>query len=53
MCGYGVMKWPDGKTYEGNFENDMKHGLGKLITPVGDVFQGEWVYDEFRNIDKN
>ncbi len=53
MNGYGVLRWPDGKVYEGQFENDLKHGQGKLTTPIGDVFQGEWVMDEFKNIDKN
>lgn len=53
MSGIGTLKWPDGKVYEGHFENDMKHGQGKLSTPMGDVFQGEWINDEFKNIDKN
>jgi hypothetical protein len=38
MNGYGVLKWPDGKVYEGLFENDLKHGAGKLTTPSGDTF---------------
>ena len=53
MNGLGVLKWADGKVYEGEFENDMRHGQGKLTTPTGDVFQGLWELDEFQNIDKN
>lgn len=38
MNGLGVLKWADGKVYEGEFENDMRHGQGKLTTPTGEVF---------------
>lgn len=32
MSGKGIMRWPDGKVYEGEFFNDMKNGFGKLTT---------------------
>ena len=25
------MSWPDGRSYEGEFVNDMKHGIGIYI----------------------
>ena len=28
MSGVGVMKWTNGDYYEGQFENDQKHGYG-------------------------
>lgn len=30
MNGEGIMKWPDGRKYEGNYLNDKKHGFGIL-----------------------
>ena len=28
MDGKGVFLWPDGRKYEGNYENDLKSGFG-------------------------
>ena len=28
MNGYGVLQWPDGKRYEGDYVDDKKHGYG-------------------------
>jgi len=28
MDGYGVFYWPDGRSYEGEYLNDKKHGKG-------------------------
>jgi hypothetical protein len=30
MSGYGVYNWPNGKRYEGEFQEDKKKGEGKL-----------------------
>lgn len=30
MDGNGIMKWPDGRKYEGGYSNDKKHGQGVL-----------------------
>ena len=51
MTGYGVMKWPDGKIYEGNFKNDLKNGFGKLTTVEGKVYEGNWLNGKFNNLD--
>jgi len=51
MSGFGVMKWPDGKIYEGEFMNDLKHGKGKLVTTEGKVYEGTWVAGKFGNLE--
>jgi hypothetical protein len=28
MHGKGVLEWPKGKKYEGDFNNDKRHGIG-------------------------
>jgi hypothetical protein len=28
MHGFGHLVWPNGRSYEGEFFNDMKHGKG-------------------------
>jgi hypothetical protein len=33
-----------GDRYEGNFENDMKHGTGKMFRSNGDVILGKYVH---------
>ena len=30
MNGKGCIKWPDGKSYEGEYFEDKKHGEGKV-----------------------
>ena len=42
MHGTGVMYWPNGRKYEGEFKDDMREGQGKLITEEGKVFNGAW-----------
>ena len=32
MDGNGIFEWPDGRTYEGEYENDKKHGMGLILT---------------------
>jgi hypothetical protein len=29
--------------YEGNYKDGLKHGVGKMKFPNGDVYEGEWV----------
>lgn len=31
-----------GAKYEGEYQNDVKHGRGKYTYPNGDVYNGEW-----------
>ena len=38
--GKGTSTWPDGSIYEGNFDRDKFHGLGKYTSPSGKIFHG-------------
>ncbi|XP_047457325.1 alsin-like isoform X2 [Mugil cephalus] len=45
--GRGTMKWPDGRTYSGNFKNGLEDGYGECIMPnkvlnKADIYQGQW-----------
>ncbi|KAM8857884.1 alsin-like isoform 3-T3 [Synchiropus picturatus] len=45
--GRGTMKWPDGRTYSGNFKNGLEDGLGECIIPnkllsKPDSYHGNW-----------
>ncbi|KAI3356099.1 hypothetical protein L3Q82_017364, partial [Scortum barcoo] len=45
--GRGTMKWPDGRTYSGNFKNGLEEGYGECIIPnkalnKPDSYQGQW-----------
>jgi hypothetical protein len=42
MSGYGTFTWPDGRRYEGEYQNDKKHGFGVYIWPNGRSYQGNW-----------
>jgi hypothetical protein len=42
MNGKGIYTWPDGRSYDGYFENDMKHGLGIYSWPDGKCYDGGW-----------
>lgn len=42
MIGKGKMAWPDGKIYQGDFENDMRHGFGCLEYKDGRKYIGQW-----------
>lgn len=28
--------------YEGNYKDGLKHGVGKMIFPNGNIYEGEW-----------
>ena len=44
MHGQGVLVWPDGKRYEGAFENDAPHGYGTLYGPSNEIlFSATWI----------
>lgn len=42
MHGHGIFHWADGRTYEGQYNNDEKHGEGKFTWPNGRVYDGSW-----------
>lgn len=41
--GYGVMTWPDGSSYRGEFYNDEITGKGKYIYADGKIYTGPMV----------
>ncbi len=47
MNGKGVMEWPGGRKYDGEFKDDMREGSGKLMTEDGKVFEGAWSKGKF------
>ena len=42
MHGEGLYKWPDGRSYQGNYENDEQHGYGIYTFPDGRCYKGMW-----------
>ncbi|XP_067844063.1 alsin isoform X3 [Heptranchias perlo] len=45
--GKGVLRWPDGRTYSGDFKNGLEDGYGEYIIPSkalkkNDHYQGHW-----------
>ena len=42
MEGKGIFKWPDGRTYNGDYLNDQKHGYGEFTWPDGRYYKGYW-----------
>ena len=42
MHGYGVLSWPDGTTFRGNFKEGKYHGQGECIYPDGRYMKGEY-----------
>ena len=40
--GKGVMKWADGSSYDGEWNQDKMTGQGKFNWPNGDECEGKW-----------
>lgn len=40
--GYGVMIWPNGDRYEGEWKNDMQNGNGSFVYADGEKYEGQW-----------
>ena len=40
--GRGILKWPEGPTYYGQFKNDKASGKGRLIFKEGEEYLGDW-----------
>lgn len=36
--------WPDGRTYEGEYQDDRKHGFGIYTWPDKRQYTGQWEY---------
>jgi len=48
MHGFGKFKMADGSCYEGEFQDDVSHGKGKLTEANGTVVTGEWANGELQ-----
>lgn len=42
FTGKASFTFPDGKVYEGDFENDLPNGVGCMTFPNGDTYDGHW-----------
>ena len=42
MNGSGVFTWSDGRRYEGEYINDLKHGNGIFTWEDGKKYNGAW-----------
>lgn len=36
------MWYSNGNIYVGSWENDLKHGQGKMTYASGEIYEGEW-----------
>ena len=43
MDGEGVHRWKDGRKYEGQYQNDKKHGYGVYTWSDGRQYDGPWL----------
>ena len=44
--GRGILLYPDGSKYLGQWKNNYAFGKGKLIHSNGDIYEGEWNMDK-------
>ena len=44
MTGRGLMVWPDGSQYEGEWKDNERHGEGSHLTSNGAIYQGRFVH---------
>lgn len=42
MHGRGLYKWPDGRSYDGEYCDDKKHGYGQYTWADGRQYSGTW-----------
>jgi hypothetical protein len=46
ISGKGVYKYSDGRIYEGQFFENLKHGRGKHVMKSGIIYNGEYKLGE-------
>lgn len=44
MNGFGKFTWPDGSRYEGEYKDDLKHGIGTFHWADHKKWTGMWVF---------
>ncbi|CAM9530038.1 unnamed protein product [Chrysoparadoxa australica] len=48
MCGFGELRKPSGEVYEGEWRDNKRHGVGKLVCAQdGSSYQGGWEYHRY------
>jgi hypothetical protein len=47
FCGRGVYRWGSGDVYEGEYKENMPHGIGKKVYSGGGLEEGLWERGEF------
>ena len=51
LDGKGELKWRNGTTYDGDWQNGYRHGFGTLFDSNGSItFKGQWENDEQKNL---
>ena len=45
--GRGTYTAQNGEKYNGEWQNDQRHGKGKFSTPSGLLYEGEWQEDKY------
>jgi len=45
LHGNGIAEFPDGRKYEGGWEEGKRFGFGMMYYPNGDVYEGEYRND--------
>ena len=43
--GHGIMRWPDDRSYDGEWEKSNMQGVGVYKWPSGAVYEGQWKDD--------
>ncbi len=43
--GYGIVRWTDGETYHGQFNEDKREGYGIMKYASNDEYDGQWEND--------
>ena len=44
--GYGIYRWIDGSIFEGEYQDDLRHGKGRFLWSNGESFEGDYLKDE-------
>ena len=43
---YGIYRWIDGSIYEGEYQDDLRHGKGRFLWSNGESYEGDYLKDE-------
>ena len=44
--GFGIYRWIDGSIYEGEYQDDLRHGKGRFLWSNGESYEGDYLKDE-------